>query len=353
MPPLDLVFKRWTRVLFILFFVALGYVVIADRFVPMTTESRVQGQVVQIATEVSGNVSEIMVTNNQEVEAGQLLFTLDDRRFQLAVAQAELSLQQAREQFQALLAQIEAAQAQLARAQASFELARKELSRAQKIAREQLISESILDQNHTRFLAAEADRNAARQQLNRLKAQLSNDSTSAVELAEVALETAKLNLSYTRVHAPESGVVSNLQLAVGTYANARQPLLSFVPTGSLWIAADYREKALSLVDGQSRALVTYDALPGEVFELTLTSRDMGVAQAQQTANGTLASIQINNRWVRDAQRVRVNLEHRGALPPQLFIGSRASVVLYPGEGAIWQALARLQVKLISCLHYIY
>ncbi|TKB50316.1 HlyD family secretion protein [Ferrimonas sediminicola] len=353
MPSLDVVFKRWTRRLVILFLLVAAYVIIADRYSPLTTEGRVQGRVVQLATEVSGTITAVHVDNNDVVCGGDLLFTLDDRRFRLAVDQAEIALRQAREQQQVLQAKIRAAEAQLTRAQVAYEHANKEYLRARKMAEGQLVSQSVLDSNQASLLAANAERNMASQQLQTYRAQLSGNTTSAVELAKNALEQARLNLSYTQIRAPEAGVVSNMQLAVGSYANAHQPLISFVPEKSLWVTADFREKALALVDGESRALVAYDALPGEVFPLNLGSRDMGVAQAQQTANGTLSSIQVSNRWVRDSQRVRVNLDPDGRLPQQLFIGSRASVVLYPADTPWWHTLARLEIAVISLLHYIY
>ncbi|SDJ21653.1 Multidrug resistance efflux pump [Ferrimonas sediminum] len=353
MPTLDAVFKRWTFSLIALFIVVALYVVIADRFAPVTTEGRVQGRVVQLATEVSATVTAVYVSNNDRVDAGQLLFSLDNRRFKLALDQARLALHQAREQQQVLMAQIQAAQAQLASSQANFEHASKEYNRARKMGEQQLVSQSVLDQNRTAVLAAEADRNMAKQQLKTLEVQLVNGSTSAVALAENALKQSQLNLSYTEIRAPEAGTVSNLQLVTGSYANAHQPLLSFVPADSLWISADFREKALAMMTTDSKALVAYDALPGEVFAISIGTRDMGVAQAQQTANGTLASIQVSNRWVRDSQRVRLNLTPNRSLPDQLFIGSRASVTLYPEENSLWSTLARLQISLISLLHFIY
>ncbi|USD39433.1 MULTISPECIES: HlyD family secretion protein [Ferrimonas] len=353
MPALDAVFKRWTISLIAIFIVVALYVIVADRFAPVTTEGRIQGQVVQLATEVSATVAAVHVANNDRVEAGQLLFSLDDRRFKLALNQAELTLQQAREQQQVLKAQIQAAQAQLARSQANFAHASKEYNRTRKMGEQQLVSQSVLDKSRTEVLATEADRDMARQQLNTLKVQLVNGSTAAVALAENALKQARLNLSYTQIRAPEAGTVSNLQLVSGSYANAHQPLLSFVPANSLWISADFREKALAAMPDDARALVAYDALPGEVFSVSVGSRDVGVAQAQQVANGTLASIQVSNRWVRDSQRVRLNLTPNRALPAQLFIGSRASIALYPQEDSLWSAVAQLQITLISLLHFIY
>ncbi|MCV5959038.1 efflux RND transporter periplasmic adaptor subunit, partial [Escherichia coli] len=126
-------------------------------------------------------------------------------------------------------------------------------------------------------------------------------------IAKNGIEKAQLDLANTAVLAPSDGVVTNLQLEVGTMANTNMPLLTFVPTGSLWVAADFREKSVANVDKTFHALVTFDANPGSVYDFDLASRDYGVAAAQQTPNGALTKVEVNNRWVRDAQRTRVNL----------------------------------------------
>lgn len=140
---------------------------------------------------------------------------------------------------------------------------------------------------------------------------------------------------------------------MGSTASANQPLMTFIPTGSLWVAADFREKAVALLDEGSTALVAFDAFPGQVYTLKVQSRDFGVAAAQQSPNGQLTNIVANNRWVRDAQRVRVNLVSDVALPKQLFIGSRATVVLYSKGNGLWALLGQTQIKMVSLLHYIY
>ncbi|MEF1212906.1 HlyD family secretion protein, partial [Vibrio alginolyticus] len=140
---------------------------------------------------------------------------------------------------------------------------------------------------------------------------------------------------------------------VGTMANTNMPLLTFVPTGSLWVAADFREKSVANVDKTFHALVTFDANPGSVYDFDLASRDYGVAAAQQTPNGALTKVEVNNRWVRDAQRTRVNLTSSEELPPALFVGSRATIVLYPDNSIFWQLMAQAQIHLASWFHFIY
>ena len=180
-----------------------------------------------------------------------------------------------------------------------------------------------------------------------------NGQSSAVLSARNALKQAQLNLEHTEIIAQSEGIITNMQLHVGLFANANQPLLTFIPTDSLWISADYREKATTGMKKGMRAEVAYDAMPGEVFPLLVESRDYGVSSAQQTANGQLSTVEVSNRWVRDAQRVRVNLISEDSISPRLFVGSRATVIIYTSGNSVIDYIGHSLITMISYLHYIY
>ncbi|TFH90564.1 HlyD family secretion protein [Vibrio ouci] len=355
MTTADQKFRLWMRTLIVLFVVLFAYIIVADRQVPLTTESRVQGYVVQIAPEVSGKVTHVEVQNNQHVNAGDVLFKIDDRKYRLALKQAELSLDSAYEKEQTLYAQREAALANIARASATYNNAHREYQRLQKLSKQNLASKSALDNALAQYQVTGSVLKAEQQNLVVIEAQLGNGKgqSTPVQVAKNSLEKAELDLSNTQVLAPKDGVVTNLQVDVGTMANSNMPLVTFVPTGSLWVAADFREKSVANVDQDYQALVAFDAMPGDVYPFTLASRDYGVAAAQQTPNGALTKVEVNNRWVRDAQRTRVNLTTEQTLPSALFVGSRATVVLYPQESVLWQWLAKVQIRFASWFHYIY
>ena len=348
-------FRRWMQSLIILFVILVGYIVVADRYAPLTTESRVQGYVIQIASEVSGNVTAVQVSNNQSLKKGDKLFSIDKRKYVLAVEKAQLALEQAHEQEDAMYAKVAAAEAKVATNQAAFDNANSEYKRVSKLAKQKLVSLSMLDNALASNSAASANLRAAQQELRALKVQLGNTpgQSSAVRTAQNNLQQAELDLSHTQVVAPSDGVVTNLQLEVGSSASSNQPLLTFIPTDSLWVAADFREKAVARIDKHSKALVAFDAFPGKVFPLDVQSRDFGVAAAQQSPNGQLTHVEVSNRWVRDAQRVRINLASQAKLPQPLFIGSRATVVIYSSDDSFWAWLAKCQIKVVSLLHYIY
>lgn len=349
------VFHRWMRRLIVLFVVFMAYIIVADRYAPLTTESRVYGYVVQLAPEVSGPITAVMIRNNQSVEKGQLLFTINDSKYTIAVNKAKVALQQAYEQEESLYAQVAAAIANTASSKANYTNAVAEYKRIGKLAKNNLVSKSMQDSAYARYQAAGSTLHAYQQQALAIKAKLGDDvgGSSLVMAAKNNLAEAQLNLSHTQIFAPNKGVITNLQLEVGAMAIVNQPMLTFISSDSLWVAADFREKATALISNTSAAYVTYDALPGQVFDFTVGSRDFGVASAQQTASGKLTSVEVSNRWVRDAQRIRINLVSEEAIPVQLFVGSRATVVLYPAGNVWWQKLASLQIKLAGLLHYIY
>ncbi|MCG9608146.1 HlyD family secretion protein [Vibrio harveyi] len=348
-------FKHWMRTLIVLFIVLFFYIIIADRHAPITTEGRVQGYVVQVAPEVSGKVTDVLIENNQSVHQGDVLFKIDDRKYKIALEQAKLSLQSAYEKEATLYSQREAAQANIARAEATYNNAHREYTRLQKLSKQKVISQSTLDNAYAQNQVSRAALKAEQQNLKVIEAQLGDKKgqSTAVRIAQNGIEKAQLDLANTAVMAPSDGVVTNLQLEVGTMANTNMPMLTFVPTGSMWVAADFREKSVAGVDKNYHAMVAFDANPGSVYDFDLSSRDYGVAAAQQTPNGALTKVEVNNRWVRDAQRTRVNLTSQEALPSSLFVGSRATIVLYPDNSPFWKLMAQAQIHLASWFHFIY
>jgi len=117
--------------------------------------------------------------------------------------------------------------------------------------------------------------------------------------------------------------------------------------------ADFREKSLLRVRPGTPAEVAFDALPGRLFLAEVTSLDAGVAHGQIDPDGGLASPEENDRWVRDAERVRVNLRLIEAPPATLITGARATVQLHPREHGLSRWLGHMQIRLISALHYVY
>lgn len=147
--------------------------------------------------------------------------------------------------------------------------------------------------------------------------------------------------------------MANMQVTQGTYAKQSTPLASVVDN-TLDVVADFREKSLANVKEGIRANVVFDALPGKVFEAKVEEFEAGVSDGQLAANGTLASVEKSNRWVRDAQRQRVHikLEEQEISLSHLTSGARATVQIVP-DNPIESVAANIQIHFISLLHFIY
>lgn len=349
------VFQRVMKILGSVFIVSFVYLIVADRRAPFTTEGRVYGQVVQVAPEVTCRVTEVLVKNNEAVEKDDILFVLDPGKYVIALEQAELALRAAQEQERSLYAQKKMAMASISRAEAGYENARADYQRVAELAKSQAVSKSNLDNVFKQYQVASSVLEIEQHHLGTLVARLGEPGipTTDVLLAENRVRQAKLDLTNTTVRSQSAGVVTNLRLEVGAMANANMPLITLISDGSMWVAADFREKSVAHVQERYRALVTFDAHPGKIFDYRVASRDLGVASGHQNPNGTLTQIEGNNRWVRDAQRTRINLQSDDALPSPLFVGSRATLALYSNDNRFWRFVAKTRIRLISWFHFIY
>ena len=343
-------FSRWVKVALIIFFVLFGYFVIADNYLPMTTESRIQRYVIPVSSRVPGQVNQVNVLNNQEVAPGQVLFTLDDSDFTLAVKRAELALAQAQSEqikSQSGLAELKA---ELHQSELQATEQGREAARIASLFKLGHMSKQQLEQANTKVSLAREASAVSRARLQEVE-QAQNVAGIMVQQAQVALSQAKVDLDRTQVRAETAGRIGNLQLRQGQHANAGQPLLALISDQG-WVSADLREKSLRHVKDGTAVDVVFDALPGQVFKGQVTSIDSGVREGQESADGLLAQTVSSDRWVRDAQRLRVNIALNEAWP-ELATGAKATVQLYPVDNPILHALAAMQIRVVSVLRYLY
>jgi len=238
---------------------------------PWTRDGRVRANVVMIAPDVSGLVTDVPVQDNEAVKAGSLLFAVDTARYELAVHQARAALEAQR----ALLAQ-----------------AAREDARNASLGN--LVSAEAREQTRSRVAQAHA----------------------AVAQGEVALQGAELNLRRAHVQAPMDGMVTNLDLRVGGYASTGRPALALVDAGSMYVEGYFEETKLPRIHVGDRVEVTPMG-GGGVLRGTVQSIAAGIADRDRsTGANLLPSVSPNFNWVRLAQRipVRVKLD---ALPPDV------------------------------------
>ncbi len=348
-------FSRWIKATLVVFAAVFAYYILIDLYLPVTTDSQVQRFVVQVAPQVSGRVVAVAVQNNQQVKQGDLLFELDPADYQLKVELAQLQLEQSLQKNRQLAAGLQSAAAKVEQSRLALQESEREDRRYHQLYQQKLIAKQQLDQSQTSVLQARASLQASTAALTQLEAELALPSEELVQIKQARnqLALAKLALERTKVYADVAGIVTDLQLEVGTNLSAQQPTVALVSAQQSWISALFREKSLLHVKQGTQALITYDALPGRVFTAEVRDIDAGVASGQRSPDGQLAKADSSSRWVRDAQRLKVNLAMAEQMPSSLVVGSRATVQLLPADNTLLNWLARSQIRLISLLHYVY
>jgi RND family efflux transporter MFP subunit len=230
---------------------------------PWTRDGRVRANVVNVAPDIAGAVIDVAIKDNQTIKIGDVLFTVDRARYQLALADSE---------------------AALANAKSTADQRQDEFERRQKLTTAS-ISDEALSQARNAAIGAQA----------------------AYDQAVAALGVAKLNLARTEVRSPVNGYVTNLLLDRGDYATVGHPMVAIVDSDSYYIAGYFEETKLRHIkigDTVSIRLMGFDAaLEGHVQSVAraITDRDNALA------SDLIANVNPTFSWVRLAQRIPVRI----------------------------------------------
>lgn len=340
-----------------LFMLVLSWQVASDLHAPSSGTGSVSAISTQIAARASGQIQQVKVVDNTAVKAGDVLFALDQRPFELAVAQAESALAQALASVGASEASLISAQAQVSQARSGLDAALREENRAQELVSRGISARATLDNAHDATLQAQAGLAAAEASLEAARRQLGGDAAIApqVETAMLQLEQARLNLSYATIVAPTDGYVTNLKLAAGQYLNAGTPALTFIEHYQPWIVADFRENQLIYVRPGDAARLVFDAAPGQQFEGRVRSIAYGIDTGRATVNG-LPQNQSATRWFEPARKIPVFVELNDYTrwPGNARVGSKVNVLIHAGgEGGFVSWVGSGLQRLQSWLSYLY
>ena len=215
----DETFSRYVRLSLIGFVFVFIYYLIADIYLPVTPQARVYHPVVQISPQINGRVVKVLVSNNQKVKAGDVLFSIDQGPYTLALEQAELMLDDAKLQNKRLDTNVKAIEANTSAAKAKQHEQKLLKNRGEQLYQNNSISEQALESIRANFEASRANEAALTAQLAEavLARGESGEHNLAIRHAANKLAQAELNLSYTQVRSLSDGVVTNLQLLEGAY----------------------------------------------------------------------------------------------------------------------------------------
>lgn len=305
---------------------------LSDRMAPASSRGVVSANVVQVAPRVSGEVTEVMVEDDAVVHAGDPLFSIDPRPFQLALKQAEANLTTAGQGINASTASLVAAQAAVTQARTRLESARTDGERTFQLEKRGIVSRSQGDAARAQIADARAQVSSATANLQSARAQLGPKGADnpAILAAEAKLENAQYDLASTVVKAPHYGVVTNVTLSPGQFIGAGNPGMTFIDAHAAWITVDLRENQLQLVKPGDPAHLLFDALPGKIFEGRVQSVAWGINPGRSVQGGLVAN-QTSSRWFEPARHIPVRIELVGGMkawPRNVRVGGKVNAVIF-------------------------
>lgn len=354
-PTVSKIVRVTLAVLLILFI----YHLFADRITPYTSQATVDTFLVQIAPEVSGPVVEVGVRDNQPVKKGQVLFRIDPSPFQIGLRSAQATLAVATQGADASAADVRVADAQL-RGQRVDLAASQELGKiVLDLSAKRALSETAAIRARADISKTEAGISRAIAEAERARIRLGEggEGNPQVRQARVAVEQARLDLHRSTVVAPADGVVTNLRLSAGQFANRGQPVLSFIADGRRWMTAAMRENQLGNIVPGNKAYVVFDDHPGQVFPARVESIGWGIAQGGEAPTGQLPDVNAPAGWLREPQRFPVRLvldlptDTTKKLPPGRS-GAQANIVVLTRERSVMNPIARVWIWMIAKLSYL-
>lgn len=302
------------------------FYLVGGRFVD-TENAYVHADMVSVVPEVSGTITDVAVRENQPVHAGDRLFTIDPKRYRIAVDQADSALADVRTQIETMKAQYEEQKQQLQIARSNLAFAKREYQRQVELSHSHAVSDSVLDSYRHKQELAEQSVQQAQKGLDRLKAGLAGDPDIAVtdhpmyRKAEAALESARQNLADTNVVARFDGIASKTPVA-GQYAGPSRSAMSLVSVENVWIDANLKETQLTHVREGQAVDIHVDAYP----DLDLKGHVGSIAGATGSEFSVLPAQNATGNWVKVVQRVPVRIELE-TLPENVRLRSGMSVTV--------------------------
>ncbi|AMV72947.1 RND family multidrug resistance efflux pump membrane fusion protein EmrA [Desulfuromonas sp. DDH964] len=299
----------------------------------VTDDAFVAGHIHLISARVAGHVETVAVADNQPVAAGDLLVELDAAPYRARLDKAQAALAIARNTVGGERAAVAAARAALGQARAQADQAELDLTRGEALFAREVIPGERLDQLRTAAKVARESVNQARQNLARAESQVGavGDDGQAARIAERAaeVESARLDLAYTRLVAPVAGYVTRKSVEVGSNVQAGQPLLALVRLEEPWIVANYKESQLTHLEPGQKVEFTVDAFPGRTF----TGRVDSIMAGTGAAFSLLPPENATGNYVKVVQRIPVKIVIDADTDPghMLRVGMSVVPTVYTGR----------------------
>ena len=303
---------------------------------PQTNDAYVYADTIEVVPEVSGQIVEMPIHDNQRVKRGDLLFKIDDRQYRAILLDAQSRLAALDAQIRLTRRTVKAQEynaqsvtAAVARAQALVQQTQSTRQRLEPLVPQGFASQEELDQARTAEKAAQSELNATLLQAKQATAAVSGVDALVAQregaLAQIAL--ASLNLERTQVRAPFSGTVVALKTTVGQFASAIKPLFTLIDSDHWYVVANFRETDLNNILPGTPATIRVMTNHHRTFSGRVASVGAGVLASGDSVVEGLPVIQKSINWVHVSQRFPVKIAVTDPDPSLFRFGASASAEL--------------------------
>lgn len=285
-----------------------------------TDDAQIDADISPVVARVGGYVDTIMFEENTHVKQGQLLVKIDPRDYQVKLEQAQAAQQGAsagvnvgQSQISTTAANASSARAEMQSAAARLEKVRKDYERYANLVKDGSITRQQFDQAKADLDVAQANYAAARDQYRASQQQIAtsrsqlNVTNTGVTQRQVDIDYAKLQLSYTAIKSPASGLAAKKNVQVGQLVQAGQTLFSVVNDNSLYITANFKETQLEKIRNGQKVELKVDAYP----DLDVTGTVYNFSPATGAKFSLLPPDNATGNFVKVVQRVPVKIKLQG------------------------------------------
>ena len=273
-----------TAIIFLFFGI---YFTIHSIFYQSTDDAFVEGHIVSIAPRVEGPVLNLLIDDNQHVKKGDLLLEIDPKDYEVKLNQTKAKLEEAK-------ASLVNTENQVTKTLSDLEFAEQDYDRYSKMFDKGIASKQEYDSSLNKLTAAQSNSNSAKARYDEI--------TASIKRLEAEVEQDELNLSYTKIYAPQEGLITNRSVEQGNYVQVAQPMFAIVPE-KMWIVANFKETQLANMKPGQPVEIKVDTYRGKKFH--------GKVDSIQRASGAKASLfppeNAVGSYVKIVQRVPVKI----------------------------------------------
>ena len=299
----------------VLFLLAGIYFMIHSIYYQSTDDAFVEGHIISMAPRVAGPVVQMLIDDNMPVKKGQLLIVIDPSDYEVKLAQTKAKLDQAKaslniseEDINRSESGVEESAHDVASTSSKLDFAQKDYKRYSAMYKEGISSKQDYDSSKTGLTVAQSNHKSAIEKQKAAKAMLESAKAKKeanladIEKLEAEVKECELNLSYTKIYAPQDGLITNRSVEQGNYVQVAQPMFAIVPE-KMWVVANFKETQITNMKPGQPVNIKIDTYPGKKFK--------GRVDSIQRATGAKASLfppeNAVGSYVKIVQRVPVKI----------------------------------------------